>query len=73
MQKKSENTLIIGAGAAGLASAIELWKANKNFTVIEKNGNVGGLARTLQFGEFRTDIGPHRFFSKNQYLYNFTL
>jgi protoporphyrinogen oxidase len=29
------------------------------------------MAKTLQFGEFRTDIGPHRFYSKNPYLYEF--
>lgn len=52
-----------------MAAAFELHKAGKPFTVIEKNGQVGGLARTLQHGKFRTDIGPHRFFSKNQYLY----
>jgi transcriptional regulator with XRE-family HTH domain len=38
--------------------------------IIEKNEKVGGLCRTKKFGEFITDIGPHRFFSKNQYLYN---
>ena len=31
---------------------------------------VGGLARTLQYGEFKTDCGPHRFFSRDQYLLN---
>ena len=66
-----EDVLILGAGPAGMAAAFELCKADKSFTVIEKNDTVGGLARTFQYGEFRTDTGPHRFFSQNQYLYDF--
>ena len=65
------NILILGAGPAGMAAAFELHKAGKSFTIIEKNEAVGGLARTFQYGEFRTDMGPHRFFSQNQYLYDF--
>lgn len=66
-----EDVLILGAGPAGMAAAYELYKTGKSFMVIEKNEIVGGLARTFQYGEFRTDTGPHRFFSQNQYLYNF--
>jgi protoporphyrinogen oxidase len=68
-------TLIVGAGPAGLAAAMELDKAGMEFAVVEKADGVGGLARTYVFregdAEFRTDNGPHRFFSKNQYLYEF--
>ncbi|RLJ09142.1 MAG: FAD-dependent oxidoreductase [Candidatus Aenigmatarchaeota archaeon] len=67
----NKEVLILGAGPAGMAAAFELHKAGKPFIIIEKNKNVGGLARTLQYGEFRTDTGPHRFFSQNQYLYDF--
>lgn len=74
VDEKIDN-LIIGAGPAGMATAMELWKENRSATVVEKNSVVGGLARTLEFKEsdktFRTDIGPHRFFSKNPYLYDF--
>lgn len=63
--------LILGAGPAGLAAAMELTRANKKFTIVEKESQLGGLAKTLKFGKFKTDIGPHRFFSKNQYLYDF--
>ena len=70
-----EKILILGAGPAGLACAMELSKANLKSTIIEKEDSVGGLAKTLTFKEgkqtFRTDIGPHRFFSKNKYLYEF--
>jgi len=71
---KDGETLIIGAGPAGMACALELWKAGRRCVVVEKSDKVGGLARTLIFNEdsdlFRTDIGPHRFFSKNKYLYD---
>ena len=75
MRKIKTETLIIGAGPAGLACAMELSKAGKDFIVIEKEGQIGGLAKTYEFKEddliFRTDNGPHRFFSKNPYLYEF--
>lgn len=68
-------TLILGAGPAGLACAMELSRKGKPSVVIEKDAQIGGLAKTLRIPvgdqEFLTDIGPHRFFSKNQYLYDF--
>jgi protoporphyrinogen oxidase len=68
-------TLIVGAGPAGMAAAMELDKAGRPFEVVEKNDGVGGLSRTYVIKEgdleFRTDNGPHRFFSKNPYLYEF--
>lgn len=68
-----KDVLILGAGPAGLACAFELSKKGIQPTIIEKEDEVGGLARTLKYKEgkdiFLTDIGPHRFFSKNKYLY----
>lgn len=75
MRKITTETLIIGAGPAGLATAMELLKAGKDFVVIERQSRVGGLSKTYEFKEgddvFLTDNGPHRFFSKNKYLYEF--
>ncbi len=75
MKRLSTETLIIGAGPAGLAAAMELAKAGRDFIVVEKDSVVGGLAKTYRFEEgkdvFLTDNGPHRFFSKNPYLYDF--
>jgi len=71
----TDDTLILGGGPAGMAAAMELVRSKKTVTIIEKASTVGGLAKTLEFKEpeglYRTDIGPHRFFSKNQYLYGF--
>jgi protoporphyrinogen oxidase len=67
--------LVLGAGPAGLACAMELSRKGKTCTVVERDEQIGGLAKTLTVREgddvFLTDIGPHRFFSKNQYLYDF--
>ena len=65
-----EGIVILGAGAAGMSAAYELYRNKMNVTIIEKDSQVGGLAKTYQFGEFRTDNGPHRFYSKNKYLYD---
>ncbi len=68
-------TLIVGAGPAGLACAMELCNAKEDFIVIERQSKVGGLSKTYTFNEgkyvFKTDNGPHRFFSKNPNLYKF--
>src|SRR5690242_5647852 len=56
----------MGAGPAGLTAAYELLKHDIPVTVVEKDpSQVGGLARTVQHGGYRFDIGGHRFFSKN--------
>lgn len=68
-------TLVLGAGPAGLACAMELSRKGKKCSIVERDHQVGGLAQTITIKEgddvFLTDIGPHRFFSKNQYLYDF--
>ncbi len=61
--------IVLGAGPAGISAAFELSKTGKNALVIEKNKEIGGLARTFFHKEFVTDVGPHRFYSKNKKLY----
>ena len=62
----------MGAGPGGLCSAYVLSKAGVPTTVLEKAPFVGGLARTIRrqtdYGEFRFDIGGHRWFTKNDEL-----
>jgi protoporphyrinogen oxidase len=65
-------TLVMGAGPAGLCSAYVLSKASQPAVVVEKAPFVGGLARTIrrqtEYGEFKFDIGGHRWFTKNDDL-----
>ena len=62
----------MGAGPGGLCSAYVLSKAGVPTTVVERAPFVGGLARTIKrdtpYGQFRFDIGGHRWFTKNDEL-----
>ena len=66
--KKKYWTIIVGGGPSGMAAALELYRAKKDFILIEKCSAIGGLSKTLIFKEkeleFRTDIGPHRFIQR---------
>ena len=66
------DAIIIGAGPAGLSAAYELSKSDKKIIILEKKNRVGGLAETKVFGEYRYDIGPHRFFTKTKKLINYS-
>ena len=61
---KGKKVIIIGAGPAGLTSAYELEKSGIKSTVLEKDTIVGGISRTVNYKEYRFDIGGHRFFTK---------
>ena len=65
--------IIIGAGPAGLSAGYELSHSDKKVLIIEKKPQVGGLAETKVFGDFKYDIGPHRFFTKNKEVYDLFL
>lgn len=56
-----EATVVIGGGPAGLAAAFELVRAGRRVAVVEREDGVGGIARTIERGGFRFDIGGHRF------------
>jgi protoporphyrinogen oxidase len=55
---------IIGAGPAGLTAAYVLSTQGRPVVVLERDGQVGGIARTVEYKGFRFDIGGHRFFTK---------
>ncbi len=58
--------IIIGAGPAGLAAGYELTKNGQSALILERENQVGGLCRTINYQGFRFDIGGHRFFTKNK-------
>ena len=59
-----DNTVIIGAGPAGLTAGYLLSQRGHAVTVLEADHQVGGLSRTEQYKGYRFDIGGHRFFTK---------
>ena len=63
--------VILGAGPAGLAAAVELARAGRQVVVIERGRAVGGLARTEVYKGFRFDIGGHRFYTKSEEIQRF--
>jgi len=64
---ETTDTLIIGAGPAGLTTAYSLVKTGHGVTVIEQDKHyVGGISRTVSYKGYLFDIGGHRFFSKSR-------
>lgn len=61
----NKNIIILGAGPAGLSAGLELARQGYKPIVIEKNKQVGGISKTVEFNGFRFDLGPHRFFTKS--------
>lgn len=71
MQRSSKHTslVILGAGPAGLTAGYEALKAGiKLVTILERDSQVGGLAKTVVNKGNRFDIGGHRFYSKSEWV-----
>jgi protoporphyrinogen oxidase len=58
-------TFVLGAGLAGLSTAHALVQAGQRVTVLEKERHVGGMAHSFHVGPYCLDLGPHRFYTKN--------
>jgi protoporphyrinogen oxidase len=67
---KNIKTIIIGAGPAGLAAALELVRHGHQVTIIERENRVGGLSRTEEYKGYHFDVGGHRFFTKEEEVKN---
>jgi protoporphyrinogen oxidase len=62
-----KDVIIIGAGPAGLTSSYLLTKQGKSVLVLEADPRyVGGISKTINYKDYRFDIGGHRFFSKSK-------
>ncbi len=62
----NKTAIIIGAGPAGLTAAYELLdKTGITPIVLEASGDLGGIAKTVNYKGNRIDLGGHRFFSKS--------
>ena len=58
------DTVVLGAGPAGLTAAHLLARRRRSAVVLEASETVGGIATTVEFEGFRFDLGGHRFFTK---------
>ncbi len=63
--------VIIGGGPAGLSFAYSLLKNTNNIKpiVIEECDCLGGLSKTMNHNNNGIDIGPHRFFTRNDEVF----
>lgn len=59
----SRRVVIVGAGIAGLAAAWKLQqeRPDDEVVIIEQEGVIGGLAKSVDWNGYRLDLGPHRF------------
>ena len=55
---RTPHVTVIGAGAGGLAAAIDLARSGVAVTLLERASTVGGKIRQLQVGGAGIDAGP---------------
>jgi len=58
--------IVLGGGLAGLTAAYTLARSGEKVTLLERDGSVGGLARTVNRNGFKFDLGGHRFLTHDR-------
>ena len=67
MTTNKKKAVIIGAGPAGLTAGLELLRTQKfNVSVLEKESQIGGLAKTVDYNGYKFDIGPHHYVTESK-------
>ncbi len=66
LQQFKMKIVVLGAGISGLQLGRELNKNRKEFIILEKETEVGGLCRTMKTKKWRWDFGVHAMYSKNK-------
>lgn len=64
---KNEETIILGAGLAGLSAAYHL---KKGYALFEKDGEIGGMARSVHKDGYTFDCDGHLLHFRNEYTFN---
>ncbi len=59
-----QKIVILGGGPAGVACGWKLAEQGHEVIVIERDDQVGGQSITVKRGDWRFDLGGHRFFTK---------
>ncbi|NOZ20685.1 MAG: NAD(P)-binding protein [Planctomycetes bacterium] len=66
--------VVLGSGIAGLTAAYCLrGKTEHPIKVLERDPLHGGASRTVAFGDFRYDLGGHRFYTKIPHVQQFLI
>lgn len=65
---KMASVTILGGGLAGLSAGVELSANGIDVEVLEKQSDVGGLAKGFDHGDFIFDYGPHRFHTQKEWI-----
>jgi len=68
--KNNYKTIIIGAGPAGLSAGITLSQNKQKVLILEKDSQVGGISKTINYKGNRFDLGGHRFYTKIEEVSN---
>lgn len=71
MNHENKNILIIGGGLTGLTAAYNLVNKGYKITILEKSGNLGGLAAGFKIHGESIEKAYHHFFESDNYLINF--
>jgi len=64
MKTEQVDTIVLGAGPAGLAAGYTLAKAGLRPVVVEKGKFAGGLMRSIKRGDFIVDIGRKELYNR---------
>lgn len=67
-QASNTEFVVLGGGVAGLTFALAMARRGRQVVVLESEQQVGGLSRTVVWGDYRFDLGGHRFHSLNPQL-----
>ena len=65
-----KKVIIIGGGITGLSTAWRLSENNFEVNILESDKFIGGLAKTVDIGNYKVDLGPHSFLSEDKEIFN---
>jgi protoporphyrinogen oxidase len=70
-KREHKKVYILGAGITGLITAWKLINAGREVTIIERDTEYGGLAKTIDWDGFHFDNGAHNFWTYDQEILRF--
>lgn len=71
MKIKNKKVLVLGAGISGCSTAWLLKRLGADVTILEKEGQCGGIGKTYMLNGSRYEFGPHVFHAKEKHTIAF--